>query len=87
MNSTQTPIKTKHIVTISLGREFSVSADSARYNTTIWIHRKDANGKESCEYFQTNPVNDGQGKISDASVLRAKHAQNLVLAAQANTPE
>lgn len=84
MTTEPTPAKkTKHISAISLHREFVVYDRShARRNTKIWIHRRADDGKMcDAKQFETAPIIRAQGKISDASVLRAKRAQNLMLAA------
>lgn len=77
------PVKTKRVTSIHIEREIAVWRTHARYNTTVWIHRESTNGQRQCRGFETSPVRDTAPRISAASIRRAKRAQNLMLAAQA----
>lgn len=65
---------------ISIERRLSAGNFGFETNTTVYIHR---DGKVS--NHQTNPIRRQAGRISNASVIRAKRAQ-LALVAQAEQP-
>lgn len=70
----------KRISAISVERRLSATKYGMDTNTTVYIHR---DGK--VKSYNTNPIRRQAGRISNASVIRAKRAQ-LALVAQAEQP-
>jgi hypothetical protein len=76
-------VKTKQVVAIAVHREFTTFLTHARYDTVIWFHRanvSDLNEWPDAAKYETQPASAKKAPISEASVLRAKRAQNLMLA-------